>query len=66
MESSVCKNYITNEMLVAKTWVDFLALPKIAGYENNINRVPNSFSERVVDKKGDRYTTLDDCLSPKK
>ena len=29
---------------VSATWDDFLKLPKIAGYVNNIKRAPNSFS----------------------
>ena len=37
---------------VSATWDDFLKLPKIASYVNNVKRVPNSFS-KVTDKKGD-------------
>jgi hypothetical protein len=51
--------------VVAKTWQDFLALPKVAGYENNVKRVPNAF-DNCIDKKGDKYTTFEDCLAPKK
>ena len=46
---------------VSATWDDFLKLPKIAGYVNNVKRVLNSFSN-AKDKKDDPYTTMDDCL----
>jgi hypothetical protein len=36
-----------------KIWEDFLKLPIIPGYANNINRIPNSYREKVTDKKGD-------------
>ena len=62
-----CMKVLYNERnVVAKSWADFLALPKSTGYENNIKRVPNDFSENVVDKKGDKYTTIEDCLDVKK
>ena len=51
--------------VVAKTWDDFLALPKCAGYDQNVKRVPNKF-DNVIDKKDDKYTTLEDCLNPVK
>ena len=35
---------------VSATWDDFLKLPKIAGYVNNVKRIPNSFSN-VTDMK---------------
>lgn len=61
-----CMNQLYDERnVVGKTWADFLALPKIEGYLNNINRVPNDFCEKVTDKKEDKYTTLSDCLEPK-
>ena len=46
---------------VSATWDDFLKLPKVAGYVNNVKRVPNSFSN-AKDKKDDPYTTMDDSL----
>ena len=46
---------------VSATWDDFLKLPKIAGYVNNVKRAPNSFSN-AKDKKYDPYTTMEDCL----
>ena len=46
---------------ISATWDDFLNLPKIAGYVNNVKRVPNSFSN-AKDKKDDPHTTMDDCL----
>ena len=46
---------------ISATWDDFLKLPKIAGYVNNVKRVPNSFSN-AKDKKDDPYTTMDGCL----
>ena len=52
--------------VVAKSWVDFLALPKSIGYANNVKRVPNDFSINVAHQAGDKYTTFDDCLAPKK
>jgi hypothetical protein len=39
--------------VVSLSWEDFLKLPIIPGYANNINRIPNSFREKVTDKKGD-------------
>ena len=33
---------------VSATWDDFLKLPKIAGYVNNVKRVPNSQRTRKV------------------
>ena len=45
---------------VSKSWDDFLKLPKSDGYLNNDKRVPNSFS-KVIDKKDDPYTTMEDC-----
>ena len=42
---------------VSATWDDFLKLPKISGYVNNVKRVPNSFSN-AKDKKDDPYTTM--------
>ena len=45
---------------VSATW-EMRELPKIAGYVNNVKRVPNSFS-KVTDKKDDPYTTMEDCL----
>ena len=45
---------------VSAAWDDFLKLPKIAGYVNNVKRVPNSFSN-AKDKKDDPYTTMEDC-----
>ena len=39
--------------VVSATWGDFLKLPKVDGYVNNVKRVPNDFSTNVVDKKDD-------------
>ena len=39
--------------VVSATWDDFLKLPTVAGYANNVKRVPNDFSTDVVDKKDD-------------
>jgi hypothetical protein len=66
-EGEQCMRELYNDRnVVSKTWADFLALPKIPGYENNVKRVPNDFLENVIDKIGDPYRTLDDCLLPKK
>ena len=46
--------------VVSATWEDFLKLPKVAGYENNVKRVPNDFSTNVIDKKGDPYRTINE------
>ena len=63
----LCMKELYNERnVVVKSWVDFLALPKTIGYENNVKRVPNDFSKNVVDKAGDPYTTFEDCLTPLK
>ena len=42
--------------VVSATWDDFLKLPKVAGYKNNVKRVPNDFSTGVKDKKDDPHT----------
>ena len=39
--------------VVSATWDDFLKLPTVDGYQNNIKRVPNDFSTNVRDKKDD-------------
>jgi hypothetical protein len=39
--------------VVSLSWDDFLKLPVIPGYANNVKRVPNTFSHKVSDKKGD-------------
>lgn len=60
-----CMKELYNERnVVVQTWDDFLKLPKIAGYEQNVKRVPNTFSHNVIDKAGDPYTKLEDCLNP--
>ena len=57
-----CMKALYNERnCVSATCDDFLKLPKVDGYVNNVKRVPNSFSN-VKDKKDDPYTTMDDCL----
>ena len=43
--------------VVSATWDDFLKLPMVAGYQNNIKRVPNDFSTNVRDKKDDPLQT---------
>ena len=55
------KELYNEREVVSKSWEDFLALPKVAGYEQNIKRVPNDF-KNVIDKKDDKVTTVDDCL----
>ena len=49
---------------VSATWDDFLKLPKIAGYVNNVKRVPNSFSN-VTDKKDDPIRATERFVLPK-
>ena len=49
---------------VSATWDDFLKLRKIAGYVNNVKRVPNSFSN-VTDKKGDPLRATERFVLPK-
>lgn len=62
-----CMRELYNERnVVSKTWADFLALPKSTGYENNVKRVPNGFSDKVKDLVGTPYTTMDDCFAPRK
>ena len=61
-EGEDCMKALYNERnCVSATWDDFLKLPKLDGYVNNVKRVPNSFS-KVTDKKDDPYTTMEDCL----
>ena len=55
------KAFYNERNCVSATWDDFIKLPKIAGYVNNVKRVPNSFSN-AKNKKDDPYTTMDDCL----
>lgn len=45
--------------VVSATWDDFLKLPRVAGYENNVKRVPNNFAEGVRDKINDPLNTMD-------
>ena len=54
------KAFYNERNCVSATWDDFLKLPKIAGYVNNVKRDPNSFSN-AKDKKDDPYTTMKDC-----
>ena len=49
---------------VSATWDDFLKLPKITGYVNNVKRVPNSFS-KVTDKKYDPVRATERFVLPK-
>ena len=39
-----------DKVIIAGTWEDFLKIPKVPGYVNNIKRVPNSF-ENIKDRK---------------
>ena len=49
---------------VSATWDDFLKLPEITGYVNNVKRVPNSFS-KVTDKKDDPLRATERFVLPK-
>ena len=65
-EGEDCMKALYNERnCVSKTWDDYLKLPKSDGYVNNVKRVPNSFS-KVMDKKDDPYTIMEDCLKAPK
>ena len=59
--NDLMKAFYNERNCVSATWDDFLKLPKIAGYVNNVKRAPNSFSN-ANDTKDDPYTTMEDCL----
>ena len=58
------KAFYNDRNWVSATWHDFLKLPKIADYVNNVKRVPNSFS-KVTDKKDDPLRATERFVLPK-